>query len=130
MVRALENEGVETRLRPFAGRREFGFSRSASAPPKTSSYRRRVIAATNETGRRFNGRHLGHRLTRPPGVCSAAGQGTTTSYRGSLRTAGGMPMVIITGQKPILEQRRRRLQINRRGVTDAPMHKAATREEV
>jgi acetolactate synthase-1/2/3 large subunit len=105
MVRALENEGVEY-IFGVPGEENLDFLEAL----RTSSIK--LVVTRHEQVAGFMGATYG-RLTGRPGVCfSTLGPGATNLVTpAAFASLGGMPMVIITGQKPILHSRQARFQI-------------------
>ncbi len=105
MVRALEAEGVRY-IFGVPGEENIDFLESL----RTSSIK--LIVTRHEQGAGFMAATWG-RLTGTPGVClSTLGPGATnlttpTAYA----FLGGMPMIVITGQKPIKKSKQGRFQI-------------------
>ncbi|MGF1623078.1 MAG: acetolactate synthase large subunit [Rhodomicrobiaceae bacterium] len=104
-VRALENEGVEY-VFGVPGEENLDFLESL----RTSSIR--FIATRHEQPAAFMAATYG-RLTGRPGVClSTLGPGATNLVTGAAYALlGGVPMLMITGQKPILQRCQARFQI-------------------
>jgi acetolactate synthase-1/2/3 large subunit len=104
-VRALENEGVE-HVFGVPGEENLDFLESL----RTSSIR--FIATRHEQAAAFMAATYG-RLTGKPGVClSTLGPGATNLVTGAAYALlGGVPMLMITGQKPILQRCQARFQI-------------------
>jgi acetolactate synthase I/II/III large subunit len=105
MVRALENEGVE-RIFGVPGEENLDLLEAL----RTSSIK--LVVTRHEQVAGFMAATYG-RLTGRPGVCfSTLGPGATNLVTpAAFAFLGGMPMVIITGQKPILHSRQARFQI-------------------
>src|ERR1700730_14455659 len=105
MVRALENEGVEY-IFGVPGEENLDFLEAL----RTSSIK--LVVTRHEQVAGFMAATYG-RLTGRPGVCfSTLGPGATNLVTpAAFASLGGMPMVIITGQKPILHSRQARFQI-------------------
>ena len=105
MVRALENEGVEN-IFGVPGEENLDLLEAL----RTSSIR--LVVTRHEQVAGFMAATYG-RLTGRPGVCfSTLGPGATNLVTpAAFAMLGGMPMVIITGQKPILHSRQARFQI-------------------
>jgi acetolactate synthase-1/2/3 large subunit len=104
-VRALENEGVSY-VFGVPGEENLDFVESL----RTSSIR--LIVTRHEQAAAFMAATYG-RLTGKPGVClSTLGPGATNLVTGAAYALlGGLPMLMITGQKPILQSRQARFQI-------------------
>jgi acetolactate synthase-1/2/3 large subunit len=105
MVRALENEGVDC-IFGVPGEENLDFLEAL----RTS--RIRLVVTRHEQVAGFMAATYG-RLTGRPGVCfSTLGPGATNLVTpAAFALLGGMPMVIVTGQKPILHSRQARFQI-------------------
>ena len=105
LVKALENEGVEF-VFGLPGEENLDFLKSL----RTSSIK--VMVTRHEQAAAFMAATYG-RLTGKPGVCfSTLGPGATNLVTGAAYALlGGMPMLMITGQKPILQSRQARFQI-------------------
>jgi acetolactate synthase-1/2/3 large subunit len=105
MVRALENEGVKC-IFGVPGEENLDFLEAL----RTSGIR--LVVTRHEQVAGFMAATYG-RLTGRPGVCfSTLGPGATNLVTpAAFALLGGMPMVIITGQKPILHSRQARFQI-------------------
>src|SRR5271170_1890217 len=105
MVRALENEGVEY-IFGVPGEENLDFLESL----RTS--RIQLVVTRHEQVAGFMAATYG-RLTGKPGVClSTLGPGATNLVTAAAYAhLGGMPMLMITGQKPILQSRQGRFQI-------------------
>jgi len=104
-VKALENEGVEY-IFSVPGEENLDFLASL----KDSSIK--LILTRHEQGAGFMAATYG-RLTGKPGVCLATlGPGATNLMTpAAYAQLGGMPMVMITGQKPIKKSKQARFQI-------------------
>ncbi|WP_143960951.1 acetolactate synthase large subunit [Litoribacter populi] len=104
-VKALENEGVEY-IFSVPGEENLDFLESL----KDSSIK--LILTRHEQGAGFMAATYG-RLTGKPGVCLATlGPGATNLMTpAAYAQLGGMPMVMITGQKPIKKSKQARFQI-------------------
>lgn len=104
-VRALENEGVEY-IFGVPGEENLDFLDSL----QHSSIK--LILTRHEQGAGFMAATYG-RLTGQPGVCLATlGPGATNLITpGAYAQLGGMPMLMITGQKPIKSSKQGRFQI-------------------
>lgn len=104
-VKALENEGVEY-IFAVPGEENLDFLQSL----KNSSIK--LILNRHEQGAGFMAATWG-RLTGKPGVClSTLGPGATNMMTpAAFAQLGGMPMVILTGQKPIKKSKQARFQI-------------------
>lgn len=105
MVRTLENEGVEY-IFGVPGEENLDLIESL----RTSTIR--LIVTRHEQVAGFMAATYG-RLTGKPGVClSTLGPGATNLVTpAAFAYLGGMPMLLITGQKPILKSRQARFQI-------------------
>jgi acetolactate synthase-1/2/3 large subunit len=119
MVRALENEGVEC-IFGVPGEENLEFLEAL----RTS--RIKLVVTRHEQVAGFMAATYG-RLTGRPGVCfSTLGPGATNLVTpAAYALLGGMPMVIITGQKPILHSRQARFQIIDTVSLMRPLTKAA-----
>ncbi|MBS9524526.1 acetolactate synthase large subunit [Litoribacter alkaliphilus] len=104
-VKALENEGVEY-IFSVPGEENLDFLESL----KDSSIK--LILTRHEQGAGFMAATYG-RLTGKPGVCmSTLGPGATNLMTpAAYAQLGGMPIVMITGQKPIKKSKQARFQI-------------------
>ncbi|RZS97291.1 acetolactate synthase large subunit [Cecembia calidifontis] len=104
-VKALENEGVEY-IFAVPGEENLDLLQSL----KNSKIR--LILTRHEQGAGFMAATYG-RLTGKPGVCLATlGPGATNLVTpAAYAQLGGMPMVMITGQKPIKKSKQARFQI-------------------
>jgi len=104
-VKALENEGVEY-IFGIPGEENLDFLDSL----KDSSIK--LILTRHEQGAGFMAATYG-RLTGKPGVClSTLGPGATNFVTpAAYAQLGGMPMLMITGQKPIKESKQGQFQI-------------------
>ncbi len=104
-VKALENEGVEY-IFGIPGEENLDFLNSL----KDSSIK--LVLTRHEQGAGFMAATYG-RLTGKPGVClSTLGPGATNfTTPAAYAQLGGMPMVMITGQKPIKKSKQGRFQI-------------------
>jgi len=104
-IKALENEGVEY-IFGVPGEENLDFVESL----RTSSIR--LIVTRHEQVAGFMAATYG-RLTGKPGVClSTLGPGATNFVTAAAyATLGGMPMLMITGQKPILSSKQGHFQI-------------------
>jgi acetolactate synthase-1/2/3 large subunit len=104
-VKALENEGVEY-IFGIPGEENLDFLNSL----KNSSIK--LIITRHEQGAGFMAATYG-RFTGKPGVClSTLGPGATNLVTpAACAQLGGMPMVMITGQKPIKKSKQGRFQI-------------------
>lgn len=104
-VRALENEGVQC---------VFGIPGEENLDLLDSLRRSKIrfVLTRNEQSAGFMAATFG-RLTGKPGVCMATlGPGATNLVTpAAFAQLGGMPMVIITGQKPIKKSKQGRFQI-------------------
>jgi acetolactate synthase-1/2/3 large subunit len=105
LVAALENEGV-THIFGVPGEENLDFVESL----RTSSIR--LVVTRHEQPAAFMAATYG-RLTGKPGVClSTLGPGALNLVTGAAYALlGAMPMILITGQKPILSSRQARFQI-------------------
>ncbi|MGM0481776.1 MAG: acetolactate synthase large subunit [Pseudomonadota bacterium] len=105
MIKALENEGVEY-LFGIPGEENLDLLESLS---KSSI---KLIITRHEQGAGFMAATYG-RLTGKPGVClSTLGPGATNLVTPvAYAQLGAMPMVVITGQKPIKERQQGQFQI-------------------
>jgi acetolactate synthase-1/2/3 large subunit len=105
MVLALENEGVDC-IFGVPGEENLDFLEAL----RTSTIR--LVVTRHEQVAGFMAATYG-RLTGRPGVCfSTLGPGATNLVTpAAFALLGGMPMLIITGQKPILHSRQARFQI-------------------
>ncbi len=119
LVRALENEGVD-HVFGVPGEENLDFVDSL----RGSSIR--MVVTRHEQVAAFMAATYG-RLTGRPGVCfSTLGPGATNLVTGAAYALlGGMPMVMITGQKPILQSRQARFQIVDTVATMRPLTKLA-----
>jgi acetolactate synthase I/II/III large subunit len=119
MVRALENEGVEY-IFGVPGEENLDFLEAL----RTSSIK--LVVTRHEQVAGFMAATYG-RLTGRPGVCfSTLGPGATNLVTSAaFASLGGMPMLIITGQKPILHSRQARFQIIDTVSLMRPLTKAA-----
>ncbi len=104
-IKALENEGVEY-IFALPGEENILFLESI----RKSSIK--LILTRHEQGAGFMAATYG-RLTEKPGVCLATlGPGATNMVTpAAFAQLGGMPMMIITGQKPIKTSKQGRFQI-------------------
>jgi acetolactate synthase-1/2/3 large subunit len=105
LVRALENEGVDI-VFGVPGEENLDFLEAL----RTSQIK--LVVTRHEQAAAFMAATYG-RLTGRPGVCfSTLGPGATNLVTGAAYALlGAMPMVMITGQKPILQSRQGRFQI-------------------
>jgi acetolactate synthase-1/2/3 large subunit len=105
LVAALENEGV-THIFGVPGEENLDFVESL----RTSSIK--LVITRHEQPAAFMAATYG-RLTGKPGVClSTLGPGALNLVTGAAYALlGAMPMILITGQKPILSSRQARFQI-------------------
>ncbi len=105
LVRALENEGVEY-IFGVPGEENLDLLESL----RTSNIK--LVVTRHEQVAGFMAATYG-RLTGKPGVClSTLGPGATNLVTAAAYASlGGMPMLLITGQKPILHSRQARFQI-------------------
>ncbi|MFY9819093.1 MAG: acetolactate synthase large subunit [Pseudolabrys sp.] len=104
-IRALENEGVEY-IFGVPGEENLDMLESL----RTS--RIKVVVTRHEQVAGFMAATYG-RLTGKPGVClSTLGPGATNLVTAAAHAClGGMPMLMITGQKPVLQSRQAQFQI-------------------
>jgi acetolactate synthase I/II/III large subunit len=104
-VKALENEGVEY-IFGVPGEENLDFLQSL----KNSKIK--LVINRHEQGAGFMAATYG-RLTGKPGVCLATlGPGATNLVTpAAYAQLGGMPMLMITGQKPIKKSKQARFQI-------------------
>jgi len=118
-VAALENEGVE-RVFGVPGEENLDFVESL----RTSSIE--LILTRHEQAAAFMAATYG-RLTGKPGVCvSTLGPGALNLSTGAAYAhLGAMPMIMITGQKPIMTSRQARFQIVDVVATMKPLTKLA-----
>ena len=119
LVAALANEGVE-RIFGVPGEENLDFLEAL----RTSKIR--LVVTRHEQAAAFMAATYG-RLTGRPGVCfSTLGPGATNLVTGAAYALlGAMPMVMITGQKPILQSRQGRFQIIDMVATMKPLTKSA-----
>jgi len=119
LVAALENEGVE-RVFGVPGEENLDFVESL----RTSSIE--LILTRHEQAAAFMAATYG-RLTGKPGVCvSTLGPGALNLSTGAAYAhLGAMPMIMITGQKPIMTSRQARFQIVDVVATMKPLTKLA-----
>jgi len=119
LVAALENEGVE-RVFGVPGEENLDFVESL----RTSSVE--LILTRHEQAAAFMAATYG-RLTGKPGVCvSTLGPGALNLSTGAAYAhLGAMPMIMITGQKPIMTSRQARFQIVDVVATMKPLTKLA-----
>src|SRR5690242_643078 len=105
LVAALENEGVD-RIFGVPGEENLDVVESL----RTSTIQ--LVLTRHEQAAAFMAACYG-RLTGKPGVClSTLGPGATNLVTGAAYALlGGMPMLMITGQKPILKSRQANFQI-------------------
>jgi acetolactate synthase-1/2/3 large subunit len=105
LVKALENEGVEM-IFSVPGEENLDFLNSL----KKSKIR--LVVTRHEQGAGFMAATYG-RLTGKPGVClSTLGPGATNLITpAAFAQLGAMPMVMLTGQKPIKTSKQARFQI-------------------
>ncbi len=106
IVRALENEGVEY-VFGLPGEENLDFLESLR-----NSHKIRFVLTRHEQGAGFMAATYG-RLTGRPGVCLATlGPGATNMVTpAAYAQLGAMPLVIITGQKPIKKGKQGKFQI-------------------
>jgi acetolactate synthase I/II/III large subunit len=118
-VHALENEGVQY-VFGVPGEENLDLLESL----RTSSIK--VIVTRHEQTAGFMAATYG-RLTGKPGVClSTLGPGATNLVTAAAYAyLGGMPMLMITGQKPILQSRQARFQIIDTVAMMRPLTKSA-----
>ena len=118
-VRALENEGVE-RIYAVPGEENLDLVESL----RTSSIR--LVLTRHEQGAAFMAATHG-RLTGRPGVCMATlGPGALNLVTGAAYASlGAMPMVLVTGQKPVMTARQARFQIVDIVATMKPLTKSS-----
>src|SRR5246127_151976 len=118
-VRALENEGVEY-VFGVPGEENLDLLESL----RTSSIR--LVVTRHEQTAGFMAATYG-RLTGGPGVClSTLGPGATNLVTAAAYPSlGGMPMLLITGQKPIRHSRQARFQIIDTVAMMRPLTKSA-----
>jgi len=104
-VKALENEGVEY-IFGIPGEENLDFLNSLNGS------KIKLILTRHEQGAGFMAATYG-RLTGKPGVCLATlGPGATNFVTpAAYAQLGGMPMLMITGQKPIKSSKQGRFQI-------------------
>src|SRR6201990_2643388 len=119
LVAALENEGVD-RIFGIPGEENLDVVESI----RKSSIK--LVVTRHEQAAAFMAATYG-RLTGKPGVCfSTLGPGATNLITGAaFAMLGAMPMVMITGQKPILQSRQGRFQIIDTVATMRPLTKSA-----
>lgn len=119
MVKALENEGVDL-IFGVPGEENLDFLEAL----RCSSIK--LVVTRHEQTAAFMAATYG-RLTGKPGVCfSTLGPGATNLITGAAYALlGAMPMVMITGQKPILQSRQGRFQIIDTVATMRPLTKSA-----
>jgi len=118
-VRALENEGVEY-VFGVPGEENLDLLESL----RTSAIR--LVVTRHEQAAGFMAATYG-RLTGKPGVClSTLGPGATNLVTAAaFASLGGMPMLMITGQKPIRHSRQARFQIIDTVAMMRPLTKSA-----
>src|SRR5215469_16933017 len=118
-VRALENEGVQY-IFGVPGEENLDLLESL----RTSSIR--LVVVRHEQSAGFIAATYG-RLTGRPGVClSTLGPGATNLVTAAAYASlGGMPMLMITGQKPIRQSRQARFQIIDTVAMMRPLTKSA-----
>ncbi len=116
-VKALENEGVEY-IFGIPGEENLDFLESL----RTSKIK--LIVTRHEQAAGFMAATFG-RLTGKPGVClSTLGPGATNFVTAAAyATLGGMPMLMITGQKPIKSSKQGHFQIINTSEVMAPVTK-------
>lgn len=104
-IKALENEGVEY-IFGIPGEENLDFLDSLKSSPI------RLVLTRHEQGAGFMAATYG-RLTGKPGVCLATlGPGATNLVTpAAYAQLGGMPMLMITGQKPIKKSKQGQFQI-------------------
>ncbi len=105
LVKALENEGVQY-IFGLPGEENLDFLESLRVSKIT------LVVTRHEQTAAFMAATYG-RLTGKPGVCfSTLGPGATNLVTGAaFASLGAMPMLMITGQKPVLQSRQGRFQI-------------------
>jgi acetolactate synthase I/II/III large subunit len=105
LVKALENEGADM-IFGVPGEENLDFLEAL----RTSKIR--LVVTRHEQAAAFMAATYG-RLTGKPGICfSTLGPGATNLVTGAAYALlGAMPMVMITGQKPILQSKQGRFQI-------------------
>ena len=120
-VRALENEGVQS-VFGVPGEENLDLLESL----RTSSVR--LVVTRHEQSAGFIAATYG-RLTGKPGVClSTLGPGATNLVTAAAYALlGGMPVLMITGQKPIRQSRQARFQIIDTVAMMRPLTKSARR---
>src|SRR6201998_2989534 len=118
-VRALENEGVEY-VFGVPGEENLDLLESL----RTSTIR--LVVTRHEQAAGFMAATYG-RLTGKPGVClSTLGPGATNLVTAAAYASlGGMPLLMITGQKPIRHSRQARFQIIDTVAMRRPLPKSA-----
>jgi acetolactate synthase-1/2/3 large subunit len=121
LVAALENEGV-THIFGVPGEENLDFVESLRPS------RIQLVVTRHEQPAAFMAATYG-RLTGKPGVClSTLGPGALNLVTGAAYALlGAMPMILITGQKPILSSRQARFQIVDVLATMRPLTKLSTR---
>src|SRR5579871_3948963 len=119
LVAALANEGV-TRIFGVPGEENLDVVESL----RTSKIK--LVVTRHEQGAAFMAATYG-RLTGKPGVCfSTLGPGATNLVTAAAYALlGAMPMIMITGQKPILQSKQGRFQIVDIVATMRPLTKSA-----
>jgi acetolactate synthase-1/2/3 large subunit len=119
LVRALENEGVEI-IFGLPGEENLEFLEAL----RTSTIR--LVVTRHEQAAAFMAATYG-RLTGRPGVCfSTLGPGATNLVTAAAYALlGAMPMIMITGQKPVLQSKQGRFQIVDIVATMRPLTKSA-----
>ncbi len=119
LVKALENEGVDI-VFGVPGEENLDFLEAL----RTSKIK--LVVTRHEQAAAFMAATYG-RLTGRPGVCfSTLGPGATNLVTGAaFALLGAMPMVMITGQKPILQSRQGRFQIIDTVAAMKPITKSA-----
>jgi acetolactate synthase I/II/III large subunit len=119
LVKALENEGADT-IFGVPGEENLDFLEAL----RTSKIK--LVVTRHEQAAAFMAATYG-RLTGRPGLCfSTLGPGATNLITGAAYALlGSMPMVMITGQKPILQSRQGRFQIIDIVATMRPITKSA-----
>lgn len=117
LVKALENEGVEY-IFGIPGEENLDFLESL----RTSKIK--LVVTRHEQAAGFMAATIG-RLTGKPGVClSTLGPGATNFVTSAAyATLGGMPMIMITGQKPIKSSKQGHFQIVNTSEVMAPVTK-------
>ncbi|MGA7328070.1 MAG: acetolactate synthase large subunit [Rhodomicrobium sp.] len=119
LVKALENEGTDL-IFGLPGEENLDFLEAL----RTSKIK--LVVTRHEQAAAFMAATYG-RLTGRPGVCfSTLGPGATNLITGAAYALlGSMPMVMITGQKPVLQSRQGRFQIIDTVAAMKPITKSA-----